>query len=59
MTTASPFADAIDTAVSLGWDLAGLIVVAAVVGCIVIFTAGATGVWAAGATRRAIRTRRH
>jgi hypothetical protein len=40
-------AEAIDTALTLGWALLGWITVLAVFGTICIFTAAATGAWTA------------
>ncbi|MEU3096876.1 hypothetical protein ABZ690_19320 [Streptomyces sp. NPDC006967] len=51
-------AEAIDTAFALGWAFAGWLAVAAAVASVVVFAAGATGVWAYGLAsprRRAAR----
>ena len=47
-------ADAIDTVITLGWALAGWIIVLAVVGTIVIFAALATGAYAARSLWRSV-----
>ncbi|MFD6035270.1 hypothetical protein ACFWHF_12120 [Streptomyces griseoincarnatus] len=53
------FADAIDALFTLGWEFLGWIAALAAVATAGVLTAVAAGVWAIGATRRAIRTRRH
>ncbi|MER6834271.1 hypothetical protein ABT320_09765 [Streptomyces cellulosae] len=52
-------ADAIDTLFTLGWSVLGWIAALAAVATAAALTTIAAGVWAIGATRRAIRTRRH
>ncbi|MGA5486678.1 hypothetical protein ACPCK1_02755 [Streptomyces pseudogriseolus] len=52
-------ADAIDTLFTLGWSGFGWIAAFAAVATAAVLTTVAAGIWAIGATRRAIRTRRH
>ncbi|MER5213675.1 hypothetical protein ABT063_24665 [Streptomyces sp. NPDC002838] len=52
-------AEAIDTVIALGWALLAWILVFATVGTIIVLTAAATGVWAVGAVRTAMRGRSH